>query len=178
MSQRSIHPSRLGVAGAYFFAFVLFFWPLVDLVTTSFPPQFGTVEWRYGFLGLTAAFLHTPILGIFLAMALALLLGHKGALRILSGLCLLGAVLLIVVLVTFALDVVQMRSITPVEARPAFQAGALIAESKHFTAFLALCLLGLGGWKTASDLSGREKASDAKSRAEDLVGMPGAGKGS
>lgn len=173
MSERTIRPSALGTAGAYSFALVLLLWPIIDLVTTSFPPQLGTVEWRYGFLGLMAAFLHTPILGILIAMAVALFSKHERTLRGLSVLCVLGAVFLIGVMATFALDVLQMRSITPVEARSAFQMGALIAELKHFTAFVALSLLGLGGWRTASDISRKMSASESKSRANDLVGLPG-----
>ena len=172
MSQRTIQPAPLGIAGAYFFTVVLFFWPITDLVTTAFPPQLGTVEWRYGFFGLMAAFLHTPILAILLAMALAFSLRQMGALRSLSVLCLLGAGILFLVMVIFALDVVQMRAVTPLEARPSFQVGALIAEAKHFTAFVTLSLFGIGGWKTAGEISSKAKSSDTKGRSGEVLGMP------
>ena len=77
----------------------------------------------------------------------------------------------------FALDVIQLRSARAPESLPSFQAGALIAEAKHFTAFITLSLLGLGGWKTAGDLGKEAKSSGAKGRSSELVGMPKVKKG-
>lgn len=172
MSERTNRPAPFAIAGVYFFAFLLFFWPLTDLVTTSFPPQPGAVEWRYGFLGLAAAFLHTPTLGILLAMVTAYYLRHTRTLRVLSVVCLAGAAFMFLVMIVFALDVIQMRAVTAPAARSAFQAGALIAEGKHFTAFLAFALLGLGGWKTARRQARRGKSSASKGRTSDVVEMP------
>ena len=75
----------------------------------------------------------------------------------------------------FPLDVVQMGSAAPPEARPAMKVGAIIAELKHGTAFVALVLLGLGGWRTAGYLAGgvggRSRGESAK-RTGDLAMKP------
>ena len=63
--------SKWIVAGVYLFLISLVLWPLIDLLTNVWPPQLGTLQWRYGFMGLMAAFLNTPILALILAMAFA-----------------------------------------------------------------------------------------------------------
>jgi hypothetical protein len=119
-----------------------------------------------------AAYLHTPLLGLLIAMVLSFLLRHSGVLRVLAVVCLLGAGVLVLAMGVFALDVVQMRATTPLEARPSFQVGALLAEAKHFTGFVTLAFFGLGGWKAAGHLSSMAKASEPKGRTGDVVGMP------
>jgi hypothetical protein len=107
-----------------------------------------------------SAYLHTPTLALVLAMGLAFVLGHGKSLRLFSVLCLLGALVLLIVLVLFPLDVIQLRSVTPEERLPAFQAGAVLAALKHLTGFVALLLLGVGGWRTAGDLSKLTRSSE------------------
>ena len=153
MKQGSIRPSALGIAGFYFFMFVLVFWPIVDLTSSVWPLQPGNLQWRYGFLGLMSAYLHTPILAIFLASVLAFVLDHSLTLRLISVVCFFGALLLFLVLILFPLDVIQLRGTAPEERLLSFQAGAALAELKHFTAFISLLLLGFGGWRTARELS-------------------------
>lgn len=142
--------SSLAIRGLYFFTFILVFWPAADLITNTWPIQLGRLQWRYGFMGLLAGFLHTPILGLALAMVLAYAMAHRRILRLLSAVNLLGAFVLLAVLLFFALDVVQIRNTVPAERLPSFQAGALIAELKHLTSFVVLTLLGIGGWRTAA----------------------------
>lgn len=138
--------------GLYLFAFLLVFWPLADLVTNTMPFQVGNVRWRYGFAGLMAGFLHTPILGLVLATLVAFWQRSRATLRTLAVVQLVGAAILVLVMVTFALDVVQVRTTRPPDSLPSFLAGAGISEAKHFTAFLALLLLGIGSWRTAAGM--------------------------
>jgi len=169
MSQGSIRPSALSVAGAYFFMFVLVFWPVVDLTSSVWPLQPGDLQWRYGFMGLMAAYLHTPILAVVLAMGLALVRKQRVVLRLLSILSLLGVLVLFVVLVFFPLDVIQLRNSIVEERLPSFQAGAFFAELKHFTAFVALLLLGIGGWRTAGNLSRKSRTSVGSQLTADVL---------
>lgn len=159
MTQSSGRTSALLIAGAYLFLLTLVFSPVVDLVSTVYPFRMGDPNWRYGFMGLMAAYLSTPVLGILLAMALSFVMGHKGTLRLISVASVLGFVALLVVLILFPLDVIQVRSITPEEQRSAFLTGAALAELKHLTAALVLALLGFGGWRTAKEMAGKPKGS-------------------
>ena len=138
------------VRGLYLFSFVLVFWPLVDLATNTLPMHPGDVRWRYGFSGLLAGFLHTPILGLVLATLLAYSRRSRVTLRTLAALELIAALVLLLVMGMFALDVVQVRAMRPPESMPAFLAGAAISEAKHFTAFLVLLALGIGSWQTGA----------------------------
>ena len=160
MSQGTIRPSALSIAGAYFFMFILVFWPVVDLTSSVWPLQLGNLQWRYGVMGLMAAYLHTPILAVVLAMGLAFVLQHQVALRLLSILSFLGVLGLFLVLVLFPLDVIQLRSAMAEERLSSFQAGALLAELKHLTAFVALLLLGMGGWRTAREISRKSRSPE------------------
>lgn len=149
MSRDALQGSKLAIAGAYLFLFILVLWPFVDLITTAWPMRIGDIQWRYGFLGLMTAYAHTPILAMLLGVALAILLRNRKTLRVISVACLLWALALLVILILFPLDVIQLRAATPEENRAVFQTGAIISELKHMTALLVLALLGLGGWRTA-----------------------------
>ena len=89
-------------------------------------------------MGLMAGFLLTPMLGLSLAMVLAYVLKHRKTLRTLAVMSLVSAAVLFAVLGFFALDVVQLRSAVQEGRIQSFQAGAVIAELKHFTSFVAL----------------------------------------
>ena len=82
-------------------------------------------------MGLMAAYLSTPLLAILLAMALSFVFGHKVTLRLFSVLSLFGFLLLLLVLIFFPLDVIQVRSVTPEQQLPSFHVGAVLAELKH-----------------------------------------------
>src|SRR5688572_1491582 len=77
-------PSPWVVWGLYLFAAVLVASPLIDLFSTAWPPRIADLSWRYGFLGLAAGYLHTPMLGVVLAMAVAYWQEHTGTLRALG----------------------------------------------------------------------------------------------
>ena len=161
MSKGTVRASGLTIAGAYFFLVFLCIWPLVDLAATAWPLRVGSLEWRYGFMGLMTSYLHTPILAFVLGMALAFFLGHRKTFRFLSILCLLAAVLLLIVLGLFPLDAIQLRGVQPAERLSAFQMGALVAELKNLTAFITLSLLAVGGWRTAGRMAKKSRSTGA-----------------
>jgi hypothetical protein len=152
MPKGMTRPSNIAVAGFYFFMFVLVFWPVVDWLSSIWPLQFGNLQWRYGSMGLMAAYLHTPILALFLAAFFGFLMDHRLTLRLVSVVSLLTALVLVVVLILFPLDVIQLRGGVAEEQRASFLAGAVLAELKHFTALISLLLLSVGGWKTAKSI--------------------------
>lgn len=172
MSQPTEKIAPLLVSGVYFFALLLILWPLLDLVSTSWPPQPGTLQWRYGFMGLTSSYTHTPVLGLVLAMGTSIALGHTSMLRGLSVLCLAGALFLLVVAVVFPLDALQIQGASPPEARTAQRVGGVIAEGKHITAAGALLLLGIGGWSTVGRLKGSLPRQPSSKRTGDLAMKP------
>ncbi len=145
--------SPWAVAGLYLFAASLVLMPLVDLFTTAFPPQLTDIAWRYGFMGLAAGYLQTPLLGVVLASAVAYTEGHAGALRVLGILSMAVAVILLPVLALWPMDVMQMRALREPDAQQGVAIGGAIQELKYVGAFLALALLGLGLMRTAGDVA-------------------------
>jgi hypothetical protein len=114
-------------------------------------------------------------MAIAMAMGMAMAFHQRGLLRFLSLFSLLGALFLGVAMAVFALDAMQFLSSSPAENLPALRGGAVIAELKHITGFVALVLLGLGGWTTSGRIPGSLPA-DGTSRTSDLVVKPGAGR--
>jgi hypothetical protein len=144
-----LHLSPWAVRGLYLFALVLIVMPALDLITTVLPARPGDFSWRYGALGLMAGYLHTPMLGLVLALAVAYWAEHRWVLKFggaLSGLAALGLGL---VMVVFALDVLQMRGMRAEEVQSAVLAGGILQELKYLTAALVLAPLGYGAWQTA-----------------------------
>jgi len=129
----------------YFVALLLIVLPFVDLVTNVWPVRLSALEWRYGTLGLLSGFTVTPLLGIVLAIASAALLDHRLLQRIIGFLNLLGAVALLVVVVLFALDWLQLRASVEPDPRRGMDIGAVKALAKHLLVAAALGWLGIAG---------------------------------
>lgn len=138
------------VWGLYLFAVVLVTSPLIDLFSTAWPPRATDLSWRYGFFGLGAGYLHTPLIGVVLAMAVAYVEDHRGALRTLGILSLIVAVILLPVLALWPMDVLQMRDLRAPEVQRGVLIGGVIQEIKYVGACLVLALLGIGCTQLAS----------------------------
>ncbi len=161
MSQGTVRTSTLSLAGAYFFLATLFLWPLVDLLSNAWPIQLGNIQWRYGFMGLLTAYLHTPLLALGLGLVLAFALRNWITLRVVSAVCVLGAVFLFLVMGLFALDGIQLRGSVPAENLGPFQAGMVLSELKFLTALITALLLGWGGWRTAGKAPAKARSKGA-----------------
>jgi len=138
------HLSSAAVWGLYLFAAVLISSPLIDLLATAWPPRATDLSWRYGFLGLAAGSLHTPLIGIAIAMVVANVEDHVGALRALGIGCLVAAVALLPVLALWPMDVLQMRDLRAPEVQRGVVIGGVIQEIKYVGACVVLGLLGVG----------------------------------
>jgi hypothetical protein len=147
------------VWGLYLFAVVLMSSPVIDLVTTVWPPRPADLSWRYGFFGLGAGYLHTPIIGLVLAMAVAHVEDHGGALRALGFLSLAVAVLLLPVLALWPMDFLQMRDLRAPEVQRGVLIGGVIQEIKYVGACLVLGLLGVGCMQLAGSSRAARRAA-------------------
>lgn len=140
-------------AGLYVFAFSLIFWPLTDLILNVWPPQPGNVQWRYGFSGLLASFLHTPMLGLLLALTVAWQGRQRRVLWFLGVLQLVAAVAMVGIVALFALDLLQVRGFRPPDSLPAMFVGGAVSAGKYMVAATALALLGTGTIRVARKLT-------------------------
>ena len=118
----AVSPRQLRGLGwsLYLIALLFVASPALEVLATSYPFHPGTPTWRFAALGLTAQSLPVPVFGMLLALLAAVLLEQRAAQTALSLLCGLGAVTLLVGLLAFALDAIQLRGAVRPEARGTF----------------------------------------------------------
>jgi hypothetical protein len=145
-------PSPWAVAALYAFALVLVTSPLIDLLSTAWPPRFGDLSWRYGFFGLGAGYLHTPLIGLVLAAAVAYWREHRRVLRALGLASVAAAGVLVPVLALWPLDVREIAALRAEELRRGVAIGGVIQELKYLGACVVLGCLGIGALGTAASV--------------------------
>lgn len=106
-------------------AFLLIVVPLADLSLRAFPAQWGSLQWRFGTVGLLLGNFGTILLGTGLVGLIAALCGHRGILRTLGYVTLAIGVLTLAMLALFMLDAVQMRQL----ANANFKRAILLSSS-------------------------------------------------
>jgi len=136
--------------GAYVLALSMILGPLVDLITTVLPVRLGDVTWRYGFAGLAAGYLLTPLLGYGLAVGVAIWQGDLRLLKVLGILALIAAGALIPVMGIWSLDVLAVREMREPDTRTGVLIGGVIQGLKYLGAALALGLAGTGVTRTVA----------------------------
>jgi hypothetical protein len=162
--------ARLVALGAYVFGLTLILGPVINLITTVLPVRVGDVTWRYGSLGMAAGYLNTPLLGLGLAIAVAIWQEDLAVLRALGIVATVAAVLLLPVMAMWTLDVLQMRELSEPEVRAGVLIGGVIQGAKYFGACAVLGLVGLGISRTV-------KGTRSASHSEDGPGSPGSLRG-
>lgn len=155
MNSRYADPEGALAAPFYAFAVLLVATPTIDFVTSIFPMQLRSPQWRFASAGLLSGYLLTPMLGIAIAMTVSAIRGQAGVQRFLSVVNLLLALLLLVLLVSFVLDVMQLNGVVPADGIRAFHAAAAKAVFKYATSILVLIVFAVRGWKLASWTGGR-----------------------
>lgn len=149
MSSRHFDSLETLLGPLYFIAALLIVTPLMDFATSVLPLRVSSIEWRFATVGLMSGFLLTPLLGIVIVIALAAYADHLRFLRLLSVLNGTVAVLFVILLILFALDVIQLRSVVQEQAKGAFQTAAAKAVVKHATFIVALGWLSVRGFRAS-----------------------------
>lgn len=142
------------VPGSFAVAAVFILSPLVDVVTNVYPTDPGSVQWRYGAIGIMSNYLVSGVFGLLLGTCVAALAGRRIALWIFVALDVLGAVVLLLLLGLFSLDVLQLRGLVQPDAADMFKIGASKAAMKLAIVAVALLILGFGGFRAARDAAG------------------------
>jgi hypothetical protein len=168
---------RYGILGwaAYGVALLLILFPVVDSLLGVWPLNPGQVTWRFGALGLFSRAIMTPTLGILVALAAAVVLEHRWALRLVSVAAFLAAGLALAALGVFVLDASQTRSQVVADAQGAFTAASVVAILKYGLGAALLLLLAAGGWRASRETGrargrvGEESSAGERGRAEGLI---------
>lgn len=145
---RTMEAGRLGPSlsrGLYAVAALLVLISLLDFAGAIWPFLPGDAGWRYGAIGLLSGFLVTPLVGVVLAALVAVEQRHFALLKFLGIMTLAIGALLLVSIVAFALDAIQVRreAATP-ELRRLTELSAAKAAFKLLTGTVATIWLGGG----------------------------------
>ena len=95
MKGQRLRPNRHLTFGGYLMALYLGTVPLTETLLAVWPLQSGDAAWRYGAVGLFSRALMTPLLGLLLAVCLALYVRHRVLLLAFAVVSGLGALLTI-----------------------------------------------------------------------------------
>jgi hypothetical protein len=161
-------PYLTGPAYAVALLFVIF--PILDTIAQVWPLGLDSPSWRYGAIGLGANYL---ISGIFGMLGLALVAAVRQHRRILMGVTFvnaLGALLLLVAVLSFMLDAFQVRAGVPRDNPKTlwvFDVGAAKAAFKYLVSAGLLAWMGLMGWKAVGTIA--RPAPEADEEAPRLV---------
>lgn len=137
------------VWGIYLFGIAFMLTAAIDLFTTVWPLRPTEITWRYGFLGLAGGYLQTPTLGLLLIAGGAIWQRNATLLRVAGIAALVGALVLLIAMGIFGLDVLQVRQLRAEEMRSTVLYGGIFQEIKYFVAACVLVLVGQGCLKTA-----------------------------
>jgi hypothetical protein len=140
-------------------ALLLMIVPLVDISLRTMAVEAGSLQWRFGAVGLLFGNLGTVILGLSLAGAIAVVTENRGLLRAIGAISLVLALVLVALLALFALDAVQIRRLVAV---PAKRQVLLSSAGAMFSALFGVVTLAVGG--RAALKSSRAAATPAERR--------------
>jgi len=142
------------IGPGYLAAVLLVVFPIAEFVTGVWPLRPESLQWRYGAVGLSTGYLLTPLLGFVLAAGVAAAAGHDRALRWMANLSILLSLLIAALMVSFTLDVMQLRGGVVSAARPRFDTGAISAGAKYVLVMVVLAWFGIGFRRTGRGKGG------------------------
>lgn len=141
--------SRWIARGLYLLALFLLTSPIADVISAVWPVRPDNVLWRYTFLEFAGSHLHTPILGISLALLVAIWTRNDLLLRFLGVVMILASVLLLPAMGILMVDLLQILVAREAQAEQAILAGGMILQIKYGGASVVLAALGIGARRTA-----------------------------
>lgn len=145
---------RLGRLG-YVLAILLILFPLMDLAANVWPWKLAEVGWRYGSYGILSGYFMTPLMGLMLAVGVALALGHLRVARIVGIAGWVVALLFFAATIAYVLDALQVRATVPAQAQTQFGIGTMKAMAKNVISACVLVWVGWIGLRAARQTDGR-----------------------
>jgi hypothetical protein len=145
----------------YFVAALFVLFPIYDFFVTVWPLQFGNVRWRVAVAGQIGASVMTMLLGLFLALAVSYVMDQPRVQRALAAVSGLFAAGLLVTLVLFALDWLQLRKDVRPELHHAFDVVSTQAAIKLVLGTIGATLMTLSALRMAREASATSAARRA-----------------
>jgi hypothetical protein len=137
-----LEPEEALTGPLYAVAGLLILVPLVDLVMTVPPPEYGNLQWRFTAMGLLSGATLLPIVGLALGLVISGYLKQRTIMLTLVIVCLTMAVALLTLSFGFLIDVKQLRFTVPDETRAAFNSAWRRAVIKLLLSGATLAYMG------------------------------------
>lgn len=125
----------------YLLAFLLVALPLFDAATGVWPLRLSDERWRFGAVGTLSNITLVPLLGLFLAIGIAILADHRRVRRLVGWICAIFAVAMAAFAVLFILDFFQTRTLVRPQFQGAMTTATTTALVKDLLALITLTLL-------------------------------------
>ncbi|MDF1502502.1 hypothetical protein [Roseisolibacter sp. H3M3-2] len=159
--------------GLYAVALLLICVPVADILLRSLNAEAGSLQWRFGTVGLLFGNLGTILLGLGVSGLVAALTGSRPALRAVGFVAIALAVVVFALMALFALDALQMRRLV---APPIKRQILVSSASAGFSAgFGMIALLVLGRAALVASRQTRAAAGRGAPRAVQPLVMGGQG---
>ncbi len=145
------------IAGAvYFVLYLLILVSIVDYVSNTYPINPGEATWRYGALGILGQFLPTPLFSVALILMLGSAIYQRGHIRFVTVFSAVMAVALVLGMVAFTLDALQVRGNVPMDQQGRFDFAVARSLFKLFTSAGAFALCTMAGRRVLAVMTERE----------------------
>ncbi len=129
----------------YLLAFLLIVIPLIDTTMSVWPLRLSDERWRFGALGTLSNITLVPMLGILIALTIAVIAEHWRTRTVIGWICAVFAVGLAAFAVLFTLDYFQARTGVRPQAQAAVGIATTMALVKYFVSIVTLALLSRAG---------------------------------
>jgi cytochrome c biogenesis factor len=162
----------------YLLAAALVIIPIIDSTVPLLPLRLGDERWRWGVVGQFSNVMLVPLVGLFLAMALAQFTDARRLKRILGIIAGILALALAVMSVSFVLDYFQVRTLAKPTAQHAMGVASTTAFIKNIVSIIVLALLSRAGFAgprvLATPAKARKPEGASVASPSPLVGVGGA----
>ncbi len=144
------HLRRVAPA-AYLLAAILIVFTAMDLLQTILPIRVQDVQWRVVSIGLLSRIMVTPVLGLVVVYAVALLAEHRRVLRTMAVLDGVLALIVAVGLAFYALDALELRARLTQGSRN-YDLEISFSFAKYILGLVVLVALTIGPWRAATSI--------------------------
>jgi hypothetical protein len=148
---------RRWLPATYLVALCFVLAPFIQTVGSLWPMRLSEATWRYGAVGIFLSSVGAASIGLLIALAAAVFLGHRVMLRAIGILAIALTLFVLMVCGAFALDVVQVRSIVRTQVRGGFD---LAAAKAIFTGLITMAtsiLVSVAAFRAAAPASSRRR---------------------
>lgn len=141
------------------------------------PLQLGDDRWRFGAIGTLSNITLVPLLGLFLAIAIATMADMRRTRRVLGWICAIFAVVIAGLAVLFILHYFQALTTVVPRFHSMVTTATMTALFKHLFTIIGLVLLTRAGFPGPKVIARKDRPAVTETTAAPLVPLAGAGIG-